>query len=165
MTATTNPTPSIFPANPKASTLVLNEDQQAVYKAITQFIMDPAQHEFVLSGYAGVGKSALVGHLINEFENIKNLMRMINAKANPMADMELLLTASNNAAASNLATMTKGMDVRTVHSAMGQILVPNKVTGKWELTNKYDRREEWQNKLVIVDEAGTLDDEQSCLYS
>ena len=142
--------------NTESTALVLSTQQDEAYKQLVAFILDPAAREFILTGYAGVGKSTLMEHIVNQFFNIKRMMETIS-KDHPMKEMDLKMLASTHAAASNLEHIA-GLPTSTVHSAMGLQLVTSPITGKQELAPNIPKFDEWKNKLVVIDEAGTLDE-------
>lgn len=134
-------------------TITLTHDQQKAVSALTAFLGDEDQHAFVLSGYAGTGKSTLIRHILADLDKTMKALRLINQHL-PYYDLQL--TATTNKAADNLATIT-GQQVPTIHSFLGLRVETDYKTRETRLvpSNKPDQ----ENVLLFVDEASYIDSE------
>lgn len=129
----------------------LTEGQEAALKAIYQFLLDPTEMVFVLSGYSGCGKSTLVKTLLDQLPSFWKTIRLINPDAR---DYTVQLTATTNKAAENLAQIT-GEDVCTIHSFLGLRVQTDFRTGETKLIPRNSDLQE--NYLLMVDEASMID--------
>ena len=143
---------TIEPENDDA--LILSADQDAAFKRITNFILDPVQEHLILRGYAGTGKSTLLKHVFDCLPKINQLARLVGNGDEPM-EVKVLLTATTNKAAGALMQTTR-QGANTIHSELGLIVQRDAVTQKPVLTDT-DRSQTIKNKLLIVDEAYMAD--------
>jgi len=141
--------PSVIPTT---APLVLSDDQERAANRVTSFILDPEQKNLVLKGYAGVGKSTLMKHVIDSLPEVNELSKLVG---NDDTDREMLLTATTNKAAGALR-QTTGMAAETIHSALGLTLIRNTTTHKQELSDTR-RSRTYRDAFVIVDEAFMAD--------
>lgn len=132
--------------------IVLTEDQQKAFEAFMAFMLDPHQMVFVLSGYAGTGKSTLVHYLVEHLPQIFKMARLIDPQSTAW---EVQLTATTNQAADALAYLT-GMEVRTIHSFLGLRVETNYRTQETTLIPR-DRNDIKEGYLLFVDEASYCD--------
>jgi len=95
--------------------ITLTTDQEAALSAINAFLLDPIETVFVLRGYSGCGKSTLVREVVKGMPAFLQSNKLIHPA---LKEYELMLTATTNKAAENLASIT-GMDVRTIHAFLG----------------------------------------------
>lgn len=134
-------------------TSVLNQGQQDAADAFFQFLMDPNQKEFIISGPAGVGKTFLMGHIIdNVIPNYQETCRLMGLT--PEYD-EVMMTATTNQAAEVLSVAC-GRPTQTIHSFLNLIVKENFQTGKTELK----RTGAWKvhdRKVIFIDEASMID--------
>jgi ABC-type transport system involved in cytochrome bd biosynthesis fused ATPase/permease subunit len=100
---------------PPIPELVLTDDQEAALKAFCEFLFDPVERVFVLSGYSGTGKSTLVKTLIDRLPGYIRTVKLIDST---YKELQIQLTATTNKAAESFAHAT-GMDVITIHSFLG----------------------------------------------
>lgn len=145
-------TPAAAAVSPEGFTLT--QGQENALQALLAFFLDPVERFFVLKGFAGCGKSTLVRTFLDRFPKYQHTLRLINPNAEPL---ELLLTATTNKAAENLAQIT-GMEVKTIHSALGLRIKSDVRTGKTELVTSKNSFG-LANKLFVVDEASYVDSE------
>lgn len=133
-------------------TLTLTADQQAAMDAFYQFMMDPQEQVFVLSGYSGCGKSTLVRTLMDRLPGFQKACRLVNPS---FKDYEVELTATTNKAAENLAQIT-GMAVGTVQSFLGLRVSYDPRTNTSDLVprNNFSPPE---GVLLFIDEASQID--------
>lgn len=132
--------------------LQLTKDQQAAKEAYTHFLLDPQEHFFVISGYAGCGKSTLVKYLIQETKGVIDAIKLI---ADHVPDYEVVLTATTNKAAEALSEAT-GELVVTIHSFLSLRVAGG--YGKTEQSIEMTRNSKPKaDKIVFIDEASYID--------
>jgi hypothetical protein len=131
---------------------VLNQGQQAAADGFFQFLFDN-QKEMIISGPGGVGKTYLMGHLIDrimpEYMDACKLMGL-----EPEYD-EVNMTAMTNKAAEVLSLATK-RPTSTIHSFLGLKPQPDFKTGEKKLV----RTSNWRvrsRQVVFIDEAYMID--------
>lgn len=122
-------------------TIELTKDQQQAFQSLLGFIKDPEQPAMILAGYSGTGKSTLMKFLIAEIKKLK-------------LKYDLVLTATTNKAAENLAHIT-GETVTTIHSFLGLQVVRDWKTRQTELV--WRDNSILQNSLIVIDEASYID--------
>lgn len=98
------------------STITLSHDQQKAWDKFNNFLMDPKEEVFVLSGYSGTGKTTLIKELVKQVPAVAKTMRLINPKQK--FDYQMALTATTNKAAQALSDIT-GEYVTTIQSFLG----------------------------------------------
>lgn len=131
--------------------ITLTEDQQKAMNAFQQFLLDPTETVFVLSGYSGCGKSTLVRTLLDKLPGFMKTVKLINPS---QKDYEIALTATTNKAAENLARIT-GSSATTIHSFLSLRVNTDYKTGVTTLTPR-----NWhpvENQLLFIDEASYVD--------
>lgn len=128
----------------------LTNDQQAAKDAIMSFLDDPVERTFVLSGYAGCGKSTLVKNILDTLEKREELQMLLDPN---FKITEIFLTATSNKAAENLSSIT-GWGVPTIHSLLGLRVERDYMTGQTKLKgiNKCIH-----DAFIIIDEASFID--------
>ena len=129
----------------------LTTDQQNALDSFYQFLLDPVETVFVLSGYSGCGKSTLVRHLLDALPGFLKTARLIHPKQ-PM--YEVALTATTNKAAENLGRIT-GQSAITIHSFLGLRVNTNYSTGKTTLIPR--NHDVMEGYLLFIDEASYVD--------
>jgi hypothetical protein len=132
--------------------ITLSEDQQTAYEQFIGFITDPNKNIFVLSGYAGVGKSTLVRHILDTMPATIQTLELITEKE---INWEIHLTATTNKAAQALMGITN-QPVSTIHSLLGLRVTKDHRTGKSQLIRRSDAPE-IKNSIVFIDEASFID--------
>jgi hypothetical protein len=133
-------------------TIPLNQGQQAAADGFFQFLFSDAK-ELCISGPGGVGKTYLMGYLIDEilpryFETCK--MMGIEAEFD-----EVVMTATTNQAAEVLGLATS-RPAQTVHSFLHLKVTDDFSTGRSLLS----KTNEWvvhQRKIIFCDEASMVD--------
>ena len=130
----------------------LNKGQQEAEEAVFNFLMSEDK-EFILSGSAGVGKTFLMRHIMD------NLLKRYNAACdllqlpNKLDTMEL--TATTNKAAEVLQYAT-GYPSSTIHSFLGLKVFDDYKTG----VSKVKKTANWtvhNNIVLFIDEASMID--------
>lgn len=130
----------------------LTNDQANALDAFFQFLSDPVESVFVLSGYSGCGKSTLVRILIDRLPDFIKTIRLINPS---FKEYTLELTATTNKAAENLGQITGG-NASTIQSFLGLRVFTDYRTQETKLTPRpnFDLIE---GAIVIIDEASFVD--------
>lgn len=131
--------------------ITLTNDQQNAVNAFTQFLADDSETAFVLSGYAGTGKSTLVRYIIENLDKHIKALRLIKPD---LPNYILQLTATTNKAADNLAQITKD-NVPTIHSYLGLRVETDFKTRETKLVES--NKSQMPEQLVFIDEASYID--------
>ena len=132
--------------------ITLTEDQQKALDAFQLFLLNPLEHVFVLSGYSGCGKSTLVRTLLDRLPAFMKTVKLINPT---QKDYEVVLTATTNKAAENLAHIT-GSGASTIHSFLQLRVETNYSTGVTKLIPR-NLGHAVENHIVFIDEASYVD--------
>ena len=134
------------------NSLNLNEGQQAAADGFFQFLFDKG-NELIISGPGGVGKTFLMGHLIDaimpRYQDTCHMMGI------PSEYQDVVMTATTNKAAEVLSIATN-RPTSTIHSFMNLTVKDNYSTGKSDLKKKNS----WKihrNTIIFVDEASMID--------
>lgn len=135
------------------SELTLTQDQQNAYSAFRKFLIDPDDKTFVLSGYAGTGKSTLVRKLLADLPRMEQTYRLLDPKYELP---EVILTATTNKAAQNLAEIV-GRQVRTIHATLGLTVFNDYERGTTKLGVRAGAPA-IGDALIFIDEASYIDD-------
>lgn len=131
--------------------IVLTKGQTEAEARFVQFLLDPHEHVFVLSGYSGTGKTTLINTLI---DRLPDYMKQYKA-ANPNGiHYQVQLTATTNKAAENFGDIT-GMDVSTIHSFLGLRVVRDYETNQSVLRPK-NPKDIKTGYLLFIDEASMI---------
>lgn len=131
-------------------TIVLNPDQEKAASDFLGFLVTD-EPEFVLSGGAGRGKTALVQHLCGEMQDYNAVLEVIGRKG--LTD--IVMTATTHKAAEVLADAT-GQKTSTIHSALGLVIENDFATGRTKV-KKGSRHSVLENSLIIIDECSMVD--------
>lgn len=131
--------------------ITLTSDQQKALDAFQQFLTDPIETVFVLSGYSGCGKSTLVRTLIDTMPDFMQAAKLINPS---QQEYEIALTATTNKAAENLASIT-GHEAITIHSFLGLRVQTDFRTNTTTLIPR--TQEQKRDYLLFIDEASYVD--------
>jgi hypothetical protein len=131
--------------------ITLTPDQQTALDAFSQFLLDPIETVFVLSGYSGTGKSTLIKTILDKIPDYMRTARLINPK---VKDYTVQLTATTNKAAENFSQIT-GMEVSTIHSFLGLRVQTDYVTNTTRLIPR--SADEKFGYLLFIDEASYVD--------
>lgn len=132
--------------------LSLNQGQQAAADGFFRFLFDTTK-ELIISGPGGVGKTFLMGHLIDEImPRYHETCTLMGIKAE---FQEVVMTATTNKAAEVLGLNTK-RPAETIQSFLNLKVIDNYTTGVSELV----KTRNWtvhNNKIIFVDEASMID--------
>lgn len=134
-----------------APAITLTTDQQKAMDAFHNFLLDPVETVFVLSGYSGCGKSTLVRVLIDKIPGFFRTAKLVNPSTK---EYEIELTATTNKAAENLADIT-GMAAGTIHSFLELRVNTDYRTNVTTLTPRTQQKK--SGYLLFVDEASYID--------
>jgi exodeoxyribonuclease-5 len=133
-------------------TKTLNAGQQAAADGFFQFLFEP-HNEMIISGPGGVGKTFLMGHLIDEImPQYHRTCLMMGIK--PEYD-QVVMAATTNKAAEVLSVST-GRPTETIHSFLNLKVTDDFATGKSKLT-KTGAWTVHQKKIVFIDESSMID--------
>lgn len=133
------------------SNVPLTSGQDEAFERFVGFISDPDEQVFVISGYAGTGKSTLIKHIIDNLPNLLKMTAFVQSKF----EWDLLLTATTNKAAQALHGIT-GREVKTIQSTLGLKVETNWATNTSTLipTGAIDTPE---RAVIFIDEASFID--------
>ena len=132
-------------------TITLTTDQQNALNAFQQFLCDPVETVFVLSGYSGTGKTTLIKHLLEELPSYVKTAKLLLPT---MKEYYVELTATTNKAAEAMSLIT-GRDVATIHSFLGLRVQTDYSTGVTTLIPR--SKEKKEGYLLFIDEASYID--------
>jgi ATP-dependent exoDNAse (exonuclease V) alpha subunit len=133
--------------------VTLNQGQQKASDAFFEFLLTPDQKEFIVSGPAGVGKTTLMGYMIDEImPQYAKSCELLGIK--PEYD-SVAMTATTNKAAEVLSSST-GRETSTIHSFLNIRVSEDYQTGKQILA----RTRDWivhNRKIIFIDECSMID--------
>lgn len=133
------------------TSIILTDDQQNALDAFHQFLSDPIETVFVLSGYSGTGKTTLIKTLLDLLPGYIKLAKIVDPKTRVY---EVELTATTNKAAESFSYIT-GLPVSTIHSFLGLRVQTDYATNTTNLIpSKTAPRE---GHLLFIDEASYID--------
>jgi ATP-dependent exoDNAse (exonuclease V) alpha subunit len=140
------------------SNIILSPSQDEACDAFRTFLLDPEEKEFLLSGFAGSGKSFLVKYLVGVTKEEHRLLRLLSAdKLTP----RFLFTATTNKAANVLEEISdedRGSST-TVHKMLGLQVRNNFKTGTTKLVQAREPKTSLNNTILVVDEASMINTE------
>lgn len=131
--------------------IVLSESQEAACKAFRKWLRNPDSMEFLLSGFAGSGKSFLVSYLIDFVRDEFRLLRIIDRTAKPV---NFHFTATTNKAANVLSNMMQA-PAKTIHQALGLVVRNERHGGGVYLEQKNDPVS-LNHSVLVIDEASMI---------
>lgn len=130
----------------------LNQGQQAAADGFFQFLLED-QKELIISGPGGVGKTFLMGYMIDTImPRYIEACALMGIKAQYT---EVVMTATTNKAAEVLGIAT-GRPTSTIHSFLALKVQDDHSTGRSLLTKTRDWRIH-HNKIIFIDEASMID--------
>jgi len=134
--------------------ITLSPSQNLACEAFQVFLKDSAQIEFLLSGFAGSGKSFLVTYLVDLANDEYKLLKLIAPKAAPP---NFIYTATTNKATKVLSDMVNH-PAKTIHSTLGLTVYNDYTTGKIRLVSKNECKN-LNDSILIIDEASMINQE------
>lgn len=130
----------------------LNADQQKASKDFFAFLMND-EPELIISGAGGVGKTFLMGYLIDEIlPQYHNTCELLGI---PAKYHDLHMTATTNKAAEVLSKSIR-REVSTIHSFLGLKVVDDYVDG----TSRITKTNNWrvlERIILFIDESPMID--------
>jgi exodeoxyribonuclease V len=137
---------------PQTTKVSLNQGQQEAADGFFQFLFSPGK-ELILSGPGGVGKTFLMGHLIDEI--MPRYYAMCSMMGTTPDYDSVLMTATTNKAAEVLSLASK-RPTETIHSFLNLKVKNDWATGQSKLvrTNNWKVHE---RTIIFVDECSMID--------
>lgn len=130
----------------------LNQGQQKAAEGFFEFLFSP-EKELNISGPGGVGKTYLMGHMIDTvLPHYLSTCQMMGIKPEYH---EVQMTATTNKAAEVLSEAT-GRPAETIHSFMNLKVTEDYASGRMNLTKSGGWRVH-HNMIIFIDEAGMID--------
>ena len=135
------------------SSLVLTNDQQTAYQEFVKFIVSKKEDIFVLKGYAGTGKTALVKHLRESLPNIFKTRKLLTGSDQ---QFDVAITATTHKAAQALSQEIE-YPVVTIHSLLALTVVFDQKTRKNTLRPRTGTENILiENHIIFIDEASFI---------
>lgn len=135
------------------STSPLNAGQQAAADGFFEFLFKDKQNELIISGPGGVGKTFLMGYLIDVvMPRYHDACKLTGLR--PEYD-DVVMTATTNKAAEVLSLAT-GRPAQTIHSLLNLTITEDFKTG----TTSLKKTSNWvvhERKIIFVDEDSMID--------
>lgn len=132
--------------------LTLNQGQKEAEQGFFDFLLSD-EKELIISGGGGVGKTFLMGHLIDV--TMPRYHEACELLGVPPRFTEVMMTATTNPAAEVLGIATN-RPTQTIHSYMNLVVRDDFTTGQSILS----KSKAWvvhHNKIIFIDEAFTID--------
>ena len=130
----------------------LTQDQIKAQTELLSFL-NSSDKAFVLKGYAGTGKTTLIKHVLQTYEDQRELNKIIDPNS---SRKYWVFTATTHKAAEALAESVQS-EVRTIHSLLGLAVRNDYTTGKSFLYKKKDAAPV-QDAIIVIDESSYIDD-------
>ena len=125
----------------------LNEQQEAALRELEAFVNDPASSQFTLSGYAGTGKTTVIGIFKQYLDNI---------------NQKVVFTAPTHRANAVTRAKTPGATVMTLAKLFGLSVDVDLSSNNYDLRTLQARQTNDPklegNELIIIDEASMVQD-------
>ena len=132
----------------------LNQGQKAAADAFFEFLFNPDEKGFILSGPAGVGKTFWMGYIIDIImPRYQESCKLIGI--DPDYD-SVTMTATTNKAAEVLEYAT-GRTTQTIHSFLNLTIYEDYENGKTKLNVNPRTWQVYQNKIIFIDECSMID--------
>lgn len=132
--------------------LPLNAGQQVAADGLFEFLLSD-ETEMAIKGPAGTGKTLLLGHLIDDIM-IRYRQTCIDTKQ-PVRYENVVITAMTNPAAEKVG-IAMGREASTIYSFMNLRVQDDWETGVSKIIKTHNWRV-WENFIIIIDEAYTMD--------
>lgn len=141
--------------NQMATTVLpLNHGQDAAAEGFFKFLFEP-ESELIISGPGGVGKTFLMGHLIDNI--LPRYFQMCELMGTSAVFRDVVMTATTNKAAEVLGQQT-GRPTETIQSYLNLRVVDDYATG----VSRLEKTTKWRihhNSIIFVDEASMIDNQ------
>ena len=134
--------------------IVLSKSQEEACTAFRKWHRNKDSMEFLLSGFAGSGKSFLVSYLIDFVRDEYRILRVIDRNIKPT---NFHFTATTNKAAGVLSDMLQA-PAKTIHQALGLVLRNSRDNGSTYLEQKNDPVN-LNHSVLVIDEASMVNTE------
>lgn len=131
---------------------MLTQDQEKAKQELLGFLISSEKY-FVLSGFAGTGKTFLIQHVQDAYH--KYMAKMNQATGNAK-EQEWIYTATTNKAVHSLNQAVQCERVRTIHSLLGLMVRSDYKTGA-TFTVQDSAADEIKDSIVVIDEANFID--------
>jgi len=131
---------------------MLTKDQEKAKQELLGFLISSEKY-FVLSGFAGVGKTYLIQHVQDAYHKY---MAKMNQVTGSVKEQEWLYTATTNKAVHSLNQAIRSGSVRTIHSLLGLRVRSDYKTGA-TFTVQDSSADEIKDSIVVIDEANFID--------
>lgn len=132
----------------------LNQGQKAAADAFFEFLFNPNEKGFILSGPAGVGKTFWMGYIIDTIiPRYQESCKLIGI--DPDYD-SVTMTATTNKAAEVLEYAT-GRNTQTIHSFLNLTIYEDYESGKTRLNVNPRTWQVYEKKIIFIDECSMID--------
>ena len=132
----------------------LNQGQKAAADAFFEFLFNPEEKGFILSGPAGVGKTFWMGYIIDTIiPRYQESCKLIGI--DPDYD-SVTMTATTNKAAEVLEYAT-GRNTQTIHSFLNLTIYEDYESGKTKLNVNPRTWQVYEKKIIFIDECSMID--------
>lgn len=132
---------------------MLTQDQEKAKQELLGFLVSDTSKFFVLSGYAGVGKTYLIQHVQEAYNTYIAKMNQVTGGTKPK---QWVYTATTNKAVHSLKQAVHDTEVRTIHSLLGLRVRNDYKTGQSFISQSYGV-DNVENSIVVIDEASYVD--------
>jgi exodeoxyribonuclease-5 len=133
----------------------LTPSQNNAVELFFQFLSDPTEHNFILRGGSGKGKTFTVAFLIKRMLKFFEMNRVLD---DFYMEPIVQITATTNQAAERLHEAT-GEFTQTIHSLLSLTVKNDNYTGKTYLHRRDRSFSKIYNSIIFIDEASMIDDE------
>ena len=132
---------------------MLTQDQEKAKQELLGFLVSDTSKFFVLSGYAGVGKTFLIQHVQEAYNTCIAKMNQVTGGTKPK---QWVYTATTNKAVHSLKQAVHDTEVRTIHSLLGLRVRNDYKKGQSFVSQAYGV-DNVENSIVVIDEASYVD--------
>lgn len=137
--------------------ITLSSDQKIAVDTFLEFMKDDSQHEMVLAGHSGSGKSTITHYMMQALDKANEIESLITRQ--PVLFSPKYFTATTNKASKVLSDMLN-YPTQTIHSFLHLKVKNDFKTGKTVLIeNKKQPFYIVNDALVLIDEASMIDEE------
>jgi exodeoxyribonuclease-5 len=133
----------------------LTPSQNNAVELFFQFLSDTTEHNFILRGGSGKGKTFTVAHLIKKMYKFFEMNRLLD---DSYQEPTVYITTTTNQAAERLYEAT-GAFTQTIHSLLSLTVKNDNLTGKTYLHRRASSFQKLTHCVLFIDEASMIDDE------